>query len=327
MSSSSTSQEYINKWMQEYCAPVVLTITTAETESICLKNGLLLHEMLSAFGHLDGIQSSVRVGNHTFPLPDAHIRFERSTEFKPKSAQDVEDQLGRSFQEFDITRLPNSVSELKANPPCAWSPAVDQIFMRMTSFTEQEMISQPLLILTVVATSDIDHVACLQELSSPHHTAASFSSGQYDPNVARVFLLLHDAGDKHIDAQKILNQLRTRFPAASTRLLTINSVPVEAPNSQQPDMWSRFLLPNFFPAELVTTLPSLFLSFSYRKGNFIAQSLHIHCVFIANSMHSNCAIAAYSVRSDCVIAAHLLRNHCAIIAQSLCNRFASAMKF
>jgi len=70
---------------------VVLTITTAESEIICLKNGLLFNELLSAFGHLDGIQSSVRVGNHSFPLPDAHIRFERSSEFKPKTAQDVED--------------------------------------------------------------------------------------------------------------------------------------------------------------------------------------------------------------------------------------------
>jgi len=107
---------------------------------------------------------------------------------------------------------------------------VDQIFMRMSSFSEQEMLSQPLLILTVVASSDIDHIACLQELSSPHHTAASFSSGQYDPNVSRVFLLLHDAGDVRIDPQAILNQLRTRFPAASTRLLTINSLPADAPN-------------------------------------------------------------------------------------------------
>jgi hypothetical protein len=30
----------------EYCAPVVLTFASAEVEKICLKNGLLFHELL-----------------------------------------------------------------------------------------------------------------------------------------------------------------------------------------------------------------------------------------------------------------------------------------
>ena len=51
-------------------------------------NGNFYHN--SAFGHLDGINSSVRVGNHAFPLPDSHIRFERVTELRPKSGDDIE---------------------------------------------------------------------------------------------------------------------------------------------------------------------------------------------------------------------------------------------
>jgi hypothetical protein len=30
----------------EFCSPVVVTVTTAEAEALCLKNGLLLHELL-----------------------------------------------------------------------------------------------------------------------------------------------------------------------------------------------------------------------------------------------------------------------------------------
>ena len=58
-------------------------------------------------------------------------------------------QISRSFNEFDLSRLPFNSAELKANPPSAWSPAMDQIFMRSMSFTEYEMTSHPILILTV----------------------------------------------------------------------------------------------------------------------------------------------------------------------------------
>ena len=44
----------------------------------------------SSFGHLDGINTTVRAGNQNFYLPDAHIRFERNTEIKTKSADLVE---------------------------------------------------------------------------------------------------------------------------------------------------------------------------------------------------------------------------------------------
>ncbi len=76
-------------------------------EKICLQNGLLLHELLryliitltitcltdvdSCFGHLDGINSVVRVGNQQFPINDTHIRFERVTEVKAKTTENVEE--------------------------------------------------------------------------------------------------------------------------------------------------------------------------------------------------------------------------------------------
>jgi hypothetical protein len=36
-------------YCSEYCAPVVVTLTTLEAENVCLKNGLLFHELLRLF--------------------------------------------------------------------------------------------------------------------------------------------------------------------------------------------------------------------------------------------------------------------------------------
>ena len=45
----------------------------------------------------------------------------------------------------------------------------------------------------VVATTDTDTVACMQELASVHHTATCLTNGQYDnDSVQRVYVLLHD---------------------------------------------------------------------------------------------------------------------------------------
>jgi hypothetical protein len=153
-----------------------------------------------------------------------------------------------SFEEFELSRVPHNVGELKANPPSAWTSKMEAIAMRLTAFHEWEMTSHPYVILTVVATSDVDHVLCMQELASMHHTPACLANGQYDPaSVQRIFVLLHDAQDTSRNPYSILQQLQGRFSAASTKLLTINSFPENTPNLQQPDMWSRFLAPRFFP--------------------------------------------------------------------------------
>lgn len=114
------------------------------------------------------------------------------------------------------------------------------------SFHECEMISHPVLILNVVATSDQEPVVAMQELASVHHTPSVFSNGQYDSNIHRVFVLLEDATEKHKDPLSILRGLNSYFPPAHTKLLSINSFPATAPNLQQPDMWSKNLIPKFF---------------------------------------------------------------------------------
>ena len=156
-----------------------------------------------------------------------------------------------TFEEFEMSKLPQNVGELKASTPSAWTSKMEAIAMRLQAFNEWEMTSHPYIILTVVATSDIDHVLCMQELASMHHTPISVQNGQYDPStVHRLFILLHDAHDTSRNPYMMLQQLQSRFAAANTKLLTINSFPENTPNLQQPDMWSRFLAPRFFPENI-----------------------------------------------------------------------------
>lgn len=53
-------------------------------------SNIFLFVQYSSFGHLDGLNATIRTGNQSFMLSDAHIRFERNTEMKPKSGELVE---------------------------------------------------------------------------------------------------------------------------------------------------------------------------------------------------------------------------------------------
>jgi hypothetical protein len=71
------------------------------------------------------------------------------------------------------------------------------------------MLSHPVVLLLVVATSDVDPVACMQELASMHHTPLCLTSGQYDnDSVQRVYVLVHDTYSKSaVDPRKELDKV------------------------------------------------------------------------------------------------------------------------
>jgi hypothetical protein len=73
------------------------------------------------------------------------------------------------FEEFDIAKLPANINELKSSTPTGWSNKLEQVVIRSMSFSEFEMVSHPVLLLTAVSTTDYDPLACMQEMSSYHH--------------------------------------------------------------------------------------------------------------------------------------------------------------
>lgn len=237
----------MSSWMSEFCAPVVMVVPTAEVESISLKNGLLFHDLLRAFSTLD-VNETIRSNGNMIHIKEAHIRFERSTEFVAKPPGTVEQLLRSLFQEFDIARLPANASELKSQSPTAWTPQIEQVLCRSMSFSEYEMLSHPIVVITAVSTTDFDVVACMQEMVSYHHVPSIMSAGQYETDVHRVFLIVHDPhAAPTADAPALLKKLQAHFPSSQTKLMVINSNPPTNLNMRQPDLWSRVINPLFFP--------------------------------------------------------------------------------
>eukprot|EP01041_Mallomonas_annulata_P002922 gene2922-5736_t len=243
-----SNRSILSRWQTEYFAPVVVTLATADVERICLENGLLFHELLSAFGHLDTVNASIRTSGQIFPVAEANIRFERISEVVQKNSGVVEELLREHFEEFDINRIPSNIFDLKASPPSAWTQKLEQLVMHSVSFSEFEMASHPLILLTVVSTTDEDPVACMRELASIHHMPPCFFTGQYDSEIHRVYLLVHDkSSTRNVDINKLLLKMQSAMAPAAVRLLPLNSLPSSTPNLQQPDLWTQTTHPLFFP--------------------------------------------------------------------------------
>lgn len=122
------------KWINDFCAPVVVTIATAEVENICMKNGLLLHELLNAFNKLNNVNATIKSTYNQIDITDANIRFERSSEVRMKSPSGVEELLRSSYEEYDMNKIPNNLTDLKIAPPSTWGNKTEQIVLRSMSF-------------------------------------------------------------------------------------------------------------------------------------------------------------------------------------------------
>ena len=238
----------LHRWINEYCAPVVITVTSSEVEKISLKNGLLLHDLLSAFSHLDSISSGIRTngGGSNISLKEARIRFESSSEVFPKSSANVEEACLNYFEQYDLESLPMTVDELNANPPSALSQILENVILRSGSFQDFDMISHPIIIMTVVSSSEPNPLAKLQELAHSHQFIPGVSLGLYEPEISRIYVLLHDVADaSNANPDQIYSEMSSFYPFHA-KILRLNSLGASNPNVQQPDWWSRCILPKFF---------------------------------------------------------------------------------
>ena len=135
-----SNRPLLTKWISEFCAPVVVTLATAEVESICLKNGLLLHELLSAFGKLDAANATIRSSNTQVEINDAHVRFERVTEVRTKNAGGIEELLRSSFEEYDVNKVHANLLDIKIDPPTTWGSTAEQLMVRSMAFRSDYLI-------------------------------------------------------------------------------------------------------------------------------------------------------------------------------------------
>jgi hypothetical protein len=155
--------------VNEHCVPVVLTVATAEVEDACLKNGLLLHNLLSL----------ASIGPSLNNASMGRIRFERCTEARPKECSVIEQRLAETFIEYPLQKLPSNPVELvtsQQHRPTSWTLDIESILLRSMSFSEAECMSTPIAILFAVSSTDYDHMACLQELTMAHNSPISFKN-------------------------------------------------------------------------------------------------------------------------------------------------------
>ena len=124
------NQSLVARYINEFSSPVVMVVASAEAERVSLRNGLLLHELLSAFSHVDGVNSLLRLPGMNINVTDCHLRFERSTEMHEKSAEILEQLLRRDFEDFDMQHVPNNVNAMRNAPPNGWSRNVEELVMR-----------------------------------------------------------------------------------------------------------------------------------------------------------------------------------------------------
>ena len=247
------NQSLVARYINEFLSPVVMVQASEEAEPVSLRNGLLLHELLAAFSHVDGVNSLLRLPGMNINVTDCHLRFERSTEMHEKSGEILEQLLRRDFEDFDMQHVPSTANALRNAPPTGWSRNVEELVMRSLSFNECEMMSAPLMIMTVVSTSDADPLGSLEELNSNRHNPPCFNNGQYDLSTHRIFVVVHDATATNpetnapYDVNEIMKNIYRRYPPPRTKIMTLNSLPPDAPNIHQPDMWSRWMIPRFFP--------------------------------------------------------------------------------
>jgi hypothetical protein len=57
------------------------------------------------------------------------------------------------------------------------------------SFSDAESISTPIAIIYAVSTTDLDHIACLEELASGHHTPEGFKDVRTAPYISLYFYI------------------------------------------------------------------------------------------------------------------------------------------
>ncbi len=85
-----------------------------------------------------------------------------------------------------------------------------------------------------------------------HSRAVScFPQGQIDvAEVPKFYLLLHDnCSSVAVPPAGVLKEMRSRLSLTGCHMLTINSLPTEAPNLEQADLWSHLLYTPLFPGE------------------------------------------------------------------------------
>ena len=239
----------LQNWMGETAVPSVLCLGSEGVQHACMKNGLAFHELLGAFGSTEGGSVPFRsANNNTYQLTRFRVRFVCPEDLAaPTDMAEMRERLAEAIRpresdgDFieDAMHAPLSSAASLRKP---WYLRFRRALADSLVCQEHEMFDYPSMMLVAVSTTDDDVIATMRRLSSAQHLPQPFHNGHFDPNLFKVFVLVHDAqATPAEDAAEKLRQLR-ELPAFSTaRMVTVNSLPASAPNADQADIWSPHL--------------------------------------------------------------------------------------
>mmetsp|Transcript_665 Transcript_665/g.2083 ORF Transcript_665/g.2083 Transcript_665/m.2083 type:complete len:1435 (-) Transcript_665:249-4553(-) len=258
------SHPMIRQAVLDVC-PVVCTMTTEESERLCLKNGLCFHELLSAFS-ICQLRTQFRSVAHQFALTQLKVRFVRSTELQARPVGTTEEFMASELQtqgsdeEAMLSqRLNASSAEFQSMP---WFVRYRRLLDESVRCLQYSMADCPAACLIVASTSDADPIAFLEQLSgTPALNPQGYRNGHFDPGSAeRVFVLLHDvsaaaARPSTSDPAQIMAKAKARFGVQHCHLLCMNSLSGDTINTTQPDVWDGTLAAVFFKDQVPAADP------------------------------------------------------------------------
>ena len=125
---------------------------------------------------MEGVPSTVRCNNQAITINNPLLRFERYTEAKEKASDNMEKHLNACFEASEIDKLPETVAELKTSPASGWSDDIEKSLLHSMAFSENDMLSCPVILMLAVSSTDVDPVACMAELCSRHYAPACMSN-------------------------------------------------------------------------------------------------------------------------------------------------------
>ena len=65
--------------------------------------------------------------------------------------------------------MPANERDIRVSPPSAWTESIDKSLMYSMSFSEYDMLSNPIILLLAVSTTDTDPLAAMNEMCSRHY--------------------------------------------------------------------------------------------------------------------------------------------------------------
>lgn len=248
-----TPVDRIKRKIKDTSAPVGLVQSTQKAKEACLKNGLSPAELLSPYTRMSDLDKPIRAASQQFRLQSFRLRLLDASEFSYIDVEEADRALRKEMQDisekevlFGMDAAP--VRSIEDAQDLVKHTSFDDVMPFMRRFLDSlwktgrcqphDLLDHPVALFCVASTADEDPRGALQNMSGNLNLPAPFQAKQYDPELPRFYIVLHDGhSDLETKPEEIFKVVRTHFDSNACFWTTINSLQEESTN--QPDLWSH----------------------------------------------------------------------------------------